>query len=97
MKQRGTHGTVKPLMVTPLLPKVFPLGALEGKPLAHKRIYAVFQPMEVDDLRGRLTSDENQALMMELAPTLCYNINCNFSFMRCDGPHSRKSFLYCYC
>jgi hypothetical protein len=39
--------------------------------------------MEVDDLTGHLTTDENRALLLELAPTLYSNTSYGFLFVLC--------------
>jgi hypothetical protein len=42
--------------------KVFPLSATEGGVLADCRILTVSQLLEINDLTGRLTTEENRAL-----------------------------------
>jgi hypothetical protein len=63
--------------------KVFPLIVVEWQFLAQKWIYTVLQLMEKDDFTGRMTTDENRALVAELAPSLCFSISSGFSFMHC--------------
>ncbi len=56
--------------------KVFPFTALEVHLLQTKHIHTVSQILEVDDLTGRLTVDENRALLDDLAasPQLQYKL-----------------------
>jgi hypothetical protein len=52
------------LMLVPNSPR----SRFPGQFLAHEGLYAVYQLIELDDLTGRLTTDENRALMLDLAP-----------------------------
>jgi hypothetical protein len=52
------------LMLVPNSPR----SRFPGRFLAHEGLYAVSQLIELDDLTGRLTTDENRALMLDLAP-----------------------------
>jgi hypothetical protein len=45
----------------------------------------VSQLMEVDDLTGRQTIDENRAPMLNLARPFCCNTSYDFLFALCDG------------
>ncbi len=47
--------------------KVFLLSPAEGTLLADREIFTVSQLLEINDLTGRLTTDENRALFEELA------------------------------
>jgi hypothetical protein len=47
--------------------KVFPLTHAEGMLLVEREILTVSQLLEINDLTGRLTTDENRALFKELA------------------------------
>jgi hypothetical protein len=47
--------------------KVFPLSPAEGTVLAGRGVLTVSQLLEINDLTGRLTTDENRALFKELA------------------------------
>ncbi len=47
--------------------KVFPLSSAEGILLAEREILTVSQLLEINDLTGRLTTDENRVLFEELA------------------------------
>ncbi len=40
--------------------------------------------MEVDDLTGRLTTEENRALRLDLAPIPCGNTSHDFLSVLCD-------------
>jgi hypothetical protein len=49
------------------LSKVFPLSVTEGGMLADRGLYTVSQLLEINDLTGRLTTEENRALFEDLA------------------------------
>ncbi len=47
---------------------IFPVNSTEGDLVSEKNLHTVSQLLEVDDLTGCLTTDENRALMEELTP-----------------------------
>ncbi len=52
---------MQPLMISFLLQQTLSLNAAQRELLAHRRLFAVSQLMDVDILTGRLTTDENRA------------------------------------
>jgi hypothetical protein len=59
---------MQPLMATLPSAKYFPPVLWKVNILPRKRVYMVSQQIKVDDLTGRLTTNENRAVMMELTP-----------------------------
>jgi hypothetical protein len=56
--------------------KIFPFSAMDANMLQIKNILTISQHLEIDDLTGRLTTDENRALFDELPafPQLQYKL-----------------------
>jgi hypothetical protein len=67
--------------------KVFPLSSAEGEVLADRGILTVSQLLEINDLTGRLTTEESRALFEELAtyPHLQHKL-CLFARVFWRGP-----------
>jgi hypothetical protein len=85
-KQTGTTWHCAALNGHSSLGKPFPLSETEGQLKAQKGVYTVSQSMETDDLTGRLTMDENRALLADLALSPFFSTNSGFSFV-----HSRET------
>ncbi len=75
MSPLETHGILQPLLGTF---QDFSLKCDRGDLLAEKNLHTVAQLLEVSDLTGHLTTDENRALMDKLTLFLNYSANSDF-------------------
>jgi hypothetical protein len=66
--------------------KLFPLSVGEMIVLKDKNIYTVSQLLEVNDLTGRLTDDENRLLLADFSTYRTFSRSCAYLFAPCGEP-----------